>query len=48
VEPRASAALDVSRAVDVAVLDEADVVRLHRRVDELAARVDRYGSARRW
>ena len=48
VPPRATASLDVSRAVDVAVLDEADVVRLHRRVDELAARVERYGSARRW
>jgi hypothetical protein len=48
VDPRATACDDVSRAVDVAVLDEADAVRLHRRLDELAVRVGRYGVARRW
>ena len=48
VSPRPTASGDVSRAVDVAALDEADVVRLHRRLDELAVRVGRYGSARRW
>lgn len=48
VAPRATASADVSRAVDVAVLDEADGVRLHRRLDEVAARLGRYGSARRW
>jgi hypothetical protein len=44
---------DASRALDAAVLVEADGVRLRRRLDELAARIDRraagavYGSARR-
>ncbi len=44
---------DASRALDVALLAEADTVRLQRRADELAVRIDRrrgrsvYGSARR-
>ena len=37
---------DASRAVDAVLLAEADVVRLHRRADELAARIAVYGSAR--